>query len=174
MNVSEYIFDFLKDKTDVVFLVTGGQAIYLDDALLKSGIKYICVHHEQAGGMAADAYARLSGKLGVVLVTAGPGVANVLNGVIGAYQDSSPIMVLSGQSHLKFVKYMRETGIRQHGTQGILIEPIVMSFVKYFKMIDEPKRIGEYLLKAYDLAMTGRKGPVWLDIPLDVQNEEVK
>ena len=173
MNVSEYIFNFLKNKTDVVFLVTGGQAMYLDDALLKSGIRYICVHHEQAGSMAADAYSRLSGKLGVVLVTAGPGCANVLNGVIGAYQDSSPIMVISGQSNLEFVNYMKKTGIRQHGIQGILIEPIVKSFVKYFKTIDKPKKIKQIMPEAYKQAMTDRKGPTWIDVPLDIQNANI-
>lgn len=172
MNVSEYIFDFLKDKTDVVFLVTGGQAMYLDDALLRSGMRYICCHHEQACGMAADAYSRLSGKLGVALVTAGPGVANVLNGVIGGYMDSSPMLILSGQSQLEFVDYMK-TGIRQHGIQGILIEPIVSSFVKYFKTVDDPKKLKGYLSLAYSLAMAGRKGPTWLDCPLDIQKEEI-
>ena len=171
MNCSEYIFDFLKDKTDVVFLVTGGQAMYLDDALLRSGMRYICCHHEQACGMAADAYSRLSGKLGVALVTAGPGVANVLNGVIGGYMDSSPMMILSGQSNYEFVDYMRKTGIRQHGIQGILIEPIVLAITKYFKTVDDPKKIKKYLQEAYDLAMTPRRGPTWIDCPLDKQNE---
>jgi len=173
MNTSQYIFDFLKDKTDVVFLVTGGQAMYLNDALLKSDIRYICCHHEQAAGMAAEAYSRLSGKLGVALVTAGPGAANVLNGVIGAYMDSSPIMVISGQSNLEFVQYMRSTGIRQHGIQGILIEPIVLSITKYFKTVDKPIKIKQYIEEAYHVAMTDRKGPVWLDVPLNIQKEEI-
>ena len=156
----------------MVFLVTGGQAMYLDDALLRSGIKYICCHHEQACGMAADAYSRLSGKLGVALVTAGPGVANVLNGVIGGYMDSSPMLILSGQSNLEFVNYMK-TGIRQHGIQGILVEPIVLTITKYFKTVDDPKKIKKYLQEAYDLAMSDRRGPVWLDLPLDIQKEEI-
>ena len=173
-NVSEYIFSFLKDKTDAVFLVTGGQAMYLNDALAKSGIRYICTHHEQACTMAADAYGRLTGKLGVALVTAGPGCANSLNGVIGGYMDSSPMMIISGQSNLEFVQYMRDTRIRQHGIQGILIEPIVLSITKYFKTVDDPKKIKEYVSDAYKIAMTDRKGPVWLDIPLDIQREGVK
>lgn len=144
--------------------------MYLDDALLRSGIKYICCHHEQACGMAADAYSRLSGKLGVALVTAGPGVANVLNGVIGGYMDSSPMLVLSGQYNLKAVDYMKQTGIRQYGIQGINVEPIVFSFVKYFKTVDDPHKITTYLHEAYRQATTGREGPVWLDVPLDLQN----
>ena len=173
MLVSDYIFDFLKDKTDVVYLVVGGQAMYLNDALLRSGIKYICCHHEQACSMAADAYSRLSGKLGVALVTAGPGVANVLNGVIGGFMGSSPMMILSGQYNLNAVDYMKKTGIRQYGIQGINVEPIVSSFVKYFKTIDDPKKTKQYVQEAYDQAMTPRRGPVWLDIPLDQQAKNI-
>jgi len=173
VNVSEYIFKFLKDKTDCVFLVTGGQAMYLNDAVAKSGIRYICCHHEQACGMAADAYARLSGKLGVALVTAGPGAANVLNGVIGAYMDSAPVMVISGQSNLEFVEYMRQTGIRQHGIQGILIEPVALMVTKYFKTLEKTEDIKDDIKKAYSIAMMDRKGPVWLDVPLDIQKEEM-
>ena len=167
MNVSDYIFDFLKDKTDIVYLVTGGQAMYLNDALLRSGMKYICCHHEQACGMAADAYSRLSGKLGVALVTAGPGSVNVMNGLVGGFMDSSPMMVISGQSNLEFVDYMKNNPIRQHGIQGIWIEPLVLAVTKYFKTVD--KDIKKTMQEAYDLAMTPRMGPVWLDVPLDVQ-----
>lgn len=173
MNVSEKIFDFLKDKTDCVFMVAGGQAMYLDDALLRSGIKYICCHHEQACGMAADAYGRLTGKIGVALVTAGPGAVNVMNGVVGGYTDSSPMMIISGQSNLEFVNYQKSTNIRQHGIQGINIEPLVSNVTKYFKTIDKPEKIEKCLKTAYDIAMGHRKGPVWLDIPLDIQKHEI-
>jgi len=173
MTVAECIFDYLKDKTDVVFMVAGGQAMYLNDALLRSGMKYICVHHEQAAGMAADAYGRLTGKLGVALVTAGPGAVNVINGVVGGYTDSSPMMVISGQWFLDCVKYQKKTGIRQYGIQGILIEPIVKSITKYFKTIDDPNKIKSYLEEAYHQATTDRKGPVWLDVPLDVQKATI-
>lgn len=173
MNVSEYVFKYLKGKTDCVFLVTGGQAMYLNDALLRSGMKYICCHHEQACGMAADAYGRLTGKLGVALVTAGPGAVNVMNGVVGGYTDSSPMLVMSGQSNLEFVEYQKKTKIRQHGIQGINIEPLVSSVTKYFKTVDDPKRIKEYIEKAYKEAMTPRRGPTWIDCPLDLQNHEI-
>jgi acetolactate synthase-1/2/3 large subunit len=169
MNVSDKIFEFLKDKTDCVFVVVGGQAMYLNDALLRSGIRYICCHHEQACGMATDAYGRLTGKLGVALVTAGPGAVNVMNGVVGGYMDSSPMMVISGQSNLEYVNYQKKTGIRQHGIQGINIEPLVKSVTKYFKTIDDAKKTDKYLNKAYKLATEGRKGPTWIDCPLDIQ-----
>lgn len=173
MTTSEYIFKFLKGKTKCIFMVSGGQAMWLNDALLRSRKKYICCHHEQACTMAADAYGRITGKLGVALVTAGPGAVNAMNGVVGAYTDSSPIMVISGQSNLECVEYQKKTGIRQYGIQGINIEPMVRPFVKYFKTVDDPKKIKEYLETAYNLAMTPRRGPVWLDIPLDRQNMEI-
>jgi len=109
----------------------------------------------------------------VALVTAGPGVANVLNGVIGGFMDSSPMMILSGQYNLNAVDYMKKTGIRQYGIQGINVEPIVSSFVKYFKTIDDPKKTKQYVQEAYDQAMTPRRGPVWLDIPLDQQAKNI-
>lgn len=173
MTVSEYVFKFLKHKTSHIFMVVGGQAMWLNDALLRSKMKYICCHHEQACGMAVDAYGRLTNKLGVALVTAGPGAVNITNGVVGAYTDSSPIMVISGQSNLECVEYQKKTGIRQYGIQGIYIEPLVKSVVKYFKTVDDPKKIKEYLDTAYKLAMTPRKGPVWIDVPLDVQRSEI-
>lgn len=173
MTVAEYVFKFLKNKTDVVFLVTGGHAMYLDNALLKSGIRYICTHHEQAAGMAAEAYGRLSGKIGVALVTAGPGAVNVLNGVVGGYVDSSPMMVIAGQSPLRYVEYMQKVKIRQHGVQGINIEPMVKTVVKKFITL-KPPRIKQKLKSIYSLAMSGRPGPVWIDVPLDVQNEKLR
>lgn len=172
MNVAEYIFDFLKDKTEVVFTVVGGHAMYLNNALLHSGIRYVCTHHEQAAGMAAEAYGRLTGKIGVALVTAGPGAANVLNGVIGGYMDSSPMMIISGQSPLRFVKYMKKTQIRQNGVQGILIEPIVRPMVKDFETLDSGM-VRQKINRLYKTALSGRPGPVWLDVPLDIQNEKV-
>ena len=102
MNVSEYIFDFLiKKGVDNAFVVTGGQAMYLDDALCKrKEIKTIFAHHEQTCGMSADAYSRITRKLGLAVVTARPGSINVVNGLVGGYCDSAPMMVVSGQCAL--------------------------------------------------------------------------
>lgn len=171
MIVADYIFSFLKRKTDVVFLITGGHAMYLDNALRKSGIRYICTHHEQAAGMAAEAYGRITGKIGVALITAGPAVANIINGVMGAYVDSSPVMVIAGQSPLRYVKYMEKTNIRQHGVQGINVKPLVQSIVKQHITL-EPPHIKNKFRKIYSLALSGRPGPVWVDVPLDVQNAQ--
>ena len=114
MTVSEYIFDFLSQKgIDTAFVVTGGQAMWLNDALAKNKkIHSIFCHHEQSCGMSADAYGRITNKLGLAVVTAGPGSINVVNGLVGGWTDSSPMMVVSGQSALSCVKYQEESGIR--------------------------------------------------------------
>ena len=143
MTVAEYIIKFLSDRgVDTVFMITGGQAMFLNDAVYKDKkIKPIFTHHEQAAGMAAEACGRISGKLGVAMVTAGPGAINVLNGVVGAYVDSAPVMIISGQSSYATVSYMQETKIRQFGLQGINIAPIAKTVTKYFKTIDDPAMV---------------------------------
>lgn len=175
MIVSDYIFKFLREKEiDTAFIVTGGQAMYLNDALARChGIKTICTHHEQTCGMSADAYSRITGKLGVAVVTAGPGSINVVNGLVGGWTDSAPMMIISGQSALACVKYQENSGIRQFGVQGIFIKPFVEKATKYFVTVDDPSKIRFYMEKAYYLAMSGRPGPVWIDVPLDIQRMEV-
>lgn len=175
MNVSEYIFQFLKEKgVDTAFVITGGQAMHLDDALCRTPeIKPIFVHHEQTASMSADAYSRISGKLGVALVTAGPGAINVVNGLVGGYIDSAPMMILSGQTNYRYVKYMAETQIRQIGVQGINVRPFVEHATKFFVTVDDPSKIAYYMEKAYYMAFSGRPGPVWLDVPIDIQSMTV-
>lgn len=175
MNVSDFIINFLaKKKVDTVFMITGGQAMFLNDAVCRNKkIKYICSHHEQAVGMAAEAYGRTSGKLGVAMVTAGPASVNVMNGVVGAWVDSSPMLVLSGQAPLAYVQYQQKNKIRQYGIQGINIKPLVEKITKFFVTVDDPALIQYYVQKAYYLAFNGRPGPVWLDVPLDIQRMEV-
>ncbi len=175
MNVAEYIIKFLEEKgTDEVFMVSGGQAMYLIDAIYRSGkFNVTCVHHEQSASMAADAYGRLKGKPAIALVTAGPGAVNVINGVVGGWADSAPMIVISGQSNLVNVQYQEQTGIRQFGVQGINIKLLVGKITKYFITIDDPAKVRTYLETAYFLATSGRPGPVWLDVPLDVQRAEV-
>ena len=175
MTVSDYIFNFLTSKgVDTVFMITGGQAMFLNDAVFRNKkINYICNHHEQALGMSADAYGRITGKLGVGLVTAGPAAINVLNGVVGGWVDSSPMMIISGQSALSYVQYQQKTKIRQYGIQGINIKPIVEKITKYFVTVDNPSLIQYYMQKAYYLALSGRPGPVWIEVPLDIQRMEV-
>jgi acetolactate synthase-1/2/3 large subunit len=175
MRVADYIFDYLMGKgVDTAFMVSGGQAMFLVDAIgKKKQIKLICTHHEQSAGMAAEAYGRITGKTAVALVTAGPGSVNVINGVVGAWTDSSPMIVVSGQSALSFVEYQQNHPIRQFGIQGINIRPLVEKVTKYFITIDNPSKILYYLGKAYHLATSGRPGPVWIDVPLDIQKMEV-
>ncbi len=175
MRVADFIFKFLTDKgIDSLFMVSGGQAMFLVDAVYQNKkIRPICTHHEQSAGMAAEAYARITGKLGVALVTAGPGSINVMNGLIGGWTDSAPMMIISGQSSLECVQYQQKTRIRQYGIQGINIKPFVESATKYFITVDDPGKILHYMEKAYILATSGRPGPVWIDVPLDVQKMDV-
>lgn len=175
MNVSEFIFNFYANKgIDTAFMVTGGQAMWLNDAVGKNkNFNIICTHHEQSAAMAADAYGRIKNKPAITLVTAGPGSVNAMNGVVGGYTDSSPMIIISGQAALSFVQYQEETKIRQYGVQGINIKPLVENVVKYFITVDEPQKIQYYLEKAYHYATTGRPGPVWIDVPLDIQKADV-
>lgn len=175
MNVSEYIFDFFNQKgVDTCFMVTGGQAMYLDDAVAKNkNYHVICHHHEQATTMCADAYGRLKLKPAIALVTTGPGSVNAINGVVGAYTDSSPMIVISGQTNLSFVKYQEKSNIRQFGVQGINIKPMVEDTVKNFITIEDILKLRYYLSEAWQSATEGRPGPVWIDVPLDVQRKEV-
>ena len=175
MRVADYIFKFLSDKgVDTVFMVSGGQAMFLVDAVYQNKkLNTICTHHEQSAGMSADAYGRITGKPSVALVTAGPGAVNVINGVVGGWTDSAPMFVISGQSALSYVQYQANNPIRQHGIQGINIKPLVEKATKYFVTVDDPSKILFYMQKAYYLALSGRPGPVWIDVPLDVQRQEV-
>lgn len=172
MRVADYIFKTLADKgVRHCFLVTGGGAMQLNDALrLEKRIKPVCCHHEQACSIAAEGYYRASGQLPVVSVTTGPGGTNALTGVIGAWLDSIPMIVISGQ--VKFsttIASCPDVPLRQLGDQEINIVDIVRPVVKYAKMIVEPVQIASELEKAYRIATTGRPGPVWLDVPLNVQ-----
>ncbi|MCI8304029.1 MAG: thiamine pyrophosphate-binding protein [Lawsonibacter sp.] len=175
MTVSEYIFDFLQKKgCDTVYMVSGSSAMWLTDALQRNErLKAVCCHHEQAAAMAADCYGRTRGIPGVCLATIGPGATNAITGVAGAYVDSSPMIVLTGQANSRLVRYEMETGIRQHGTQSLDLGPIVSSMVKYFSCLQEPGDVRRTVEQAWNEAVSGRPGPVWIDIPVDIQNRQV-
>ena len=175
MTVSEYMVRFLRDKgVDTAFCVTGGLAMYLNDALCQtSEITTVFTHHEQAAAMSADAYSRISGKLGFALVTAGPGALNAINGLVGGYVDSAPMLVISGQANLNHAEHMMQTSIRQHGVQGINTRDFVEKGVKYFAVIDDPAKVSYYMERAYYTAFEGRPGPVWLEVPLNIQRAVV-
>lgn len=171
MRVADYLAAALADHgIDTVFLVTGGGAMHLNDAIgRQKRLRYLCCHHEQACAMAAESYARLSGRLAAVNVTTGPGGTNAITGVYGAYVDSLGMVVISGQ--VKRATLARNAGVplRQLGDQEVDILPLVAPVTKYAVAVDDPADIRYHLEKAIHLARSGRPGPVWLDIPIDVQ-----
>jgi acetolactate synthase-1/2/3 large subunit len=176
MKISDYIVGQLGDwGVRHIFLVTGGGAMHLNDSIGKEPrIQYVCNHHEQASAMAAEAYARISGLPGVINVTTGPGGINALNGVFGAWTDSVPMLVVSGQ--VKRETCMRAqgiTGLRQLGDQEADIIAMVAGITKYAVLVDDPLSIRYHLERAWHLAQSGRPGPCWLDIPVDVQASSV-
>jgi len=175
MTVSEYIFHFLEKKgCNTIYMVSGSSAMWLTDALYRNNdLQAVCCHHEQAAAMAADGHGRIHGIPGACLVTIGPGATNAITGVAQAYLDSSPMFVISGQANSKLLKYQMETGIRQNGTQSLTLEPLVSSITKYFAVITDPSSIRYHMEKAYYEAMEGRKGPVWIDVPIDIQNMQI-
>jgi acetolactate synthase-1/2/3 large subunit len=156
-----------------VFLVTGGGAMHLDDALARCpGLTFVCNHHEQASAIAAENYAKASNNLGVALVTTGPGGTNAITGVTGAWLDSTPTLFISGQVKRADRMYRPDgtpLGVRQRGSQEVDIVSIVKPITKYALTIVDPQTIRYHLEKAVHLARTGRPGPVWIDIPIDVQ-----
>jgi acetolactate synthase-1/2/3 large subunit len=177
MKLSDYIATELANRgVRDVFLVTGGGAMHLNDSIGKeSRLRYVCTHHEQAAAMAAECYARVSGQVGVINVTSGPGSINALNGVFGAWTDSVPMLILSGQVKRETsMSYRGMTAIRQLGDQEVDIVRMVKGITKYAVMVDDPSRIRYHLERALHVARTGRPGPCWLDIPIDVQGANIE
>ena len=176
MRVADYIFKFLADRgTEHVFLVTGGGAMFLNDAIgREKRLKYVCNLHEQACAISAEGYARVTGKPGVICVTTGPGGTNTITGVAGAWLDSIPMIIISGQiKRATCIASYPELNLRQLGDQELNIVDVVKPITKYAVMVTEPENIRFELEKAYALAVSGRPGPVWLDIPLDIQASEL-
>lgn len=173
MKLSDYVFRRIaRLGVRHVFFLPGGGAMHLNDSLSRQeGLEPVCNLHEQACAIAAEAYAKTTGSIGVVLVTAGPGGTNAVTGVAGAWLDSTPLLVLSGQ--VKRADLAGDTGVRQRGVQEIDIVSIVRPITKYSATVLEPASIRHHLDRALDLARRGRPGPVWLDIPLDVQAARV-
>jgi acetolactate synthase I/II/III large subunit len=173
MKLSDVLFDYLAERgIGHIFLVSGGGIMHLLDSVGRHPkIEYICNNHEQACVIAAEAYARVTGRVGACLVTTGPGATNALSAVPGAWVESIPILVISGQVRIPLIAdYSR---IRQLGPQEINIIPMAAPVTKYAKTIREPQSIREELDRALAAATDGRPGPVWLDVPLDVQAADV-
>lgn len=177
VKLAKYLASFLADHgvTDC-FMVTGGGAMHLDDAIgHHEKIRCVFNHHEQASAIAAEAYTRLTGKLPLVCVTSGPGGTNAITGVMGGWLDSIPMLVVSGQVKRETTTWScPELGLRQLGDQEFDIVHSVSNMTKYAVMVTEPQDISYHLEKALFLAKEGRGGPVWLDIPLDVQGAQIE
>lgn len=175
MRVSDYIIQFLKNEygIDTFFVVSGGGCIFLVDSLGAENIKYIATHHEQAASIAAEGYARINNKLGACVVTSGPGGTNAITGVLCSWLDSIPIIVLSGQVNKEMTTNYTGLNLRQLGDQEFNIVESVKNMTKYAIQVNDPNEIKYHLEKACKLAISGRPGPVWLDIPLNVQSANI-
>lgn len=173
MRVADYLMSRLADAgIDHVFLLPGGGAMYLNDGLAcEPRITPVPCHHEQACGIAAEAWGRVAGKFGVAMVTTGPGATNIITPVAGAWIESVPMLVISGQ--VKRADLLRDRPLRQGGVQEVDIMPIVRSITKYAVTVHDPATIRYHLERALHEMRNGRSGPVWLDIPLDVQAAQI-
>ena len=176
IRVAEYVAQFLAARgVKHVFMLTGGGAMFLNDAIgFHPAIQPVFHHHEQACAMAAEGYARVSGGVGVVNVTTGPGGINALNGVFGAWTDSVPMLVISGQ--VKRETCLATTpvpGLRQLGDQEAEIVRMVQPITKSAVVLSDPQQVRVELERAWFIATDGRPGPVWIDIPIDVQSSFV-
>lgn len=176
MKVTDYIAKRLVEAgVRQVFMITGGGAMHLNDSLgRQTALEYVCCHHEQACAIAAEGYARLTGRMAVVNVTTGPGGLNTLTGLMGQWTDSVPVLYLSGQ--VKFettIHSCPEVPLRQLGDQEADIIRIVKPMTKYAVSVTDPKDIRKVLDKALYLATHGRPGPVWIDLPINVQGAQI-
>ena len=176
MKVSDYIAQTLVEHgITQVFTVTGGGAMHLNDALgHQKGMHCLYQHHEQACAIAAESYARIHNKLALLCVTTGPGGTNAITGVVGGWLDSIPMLVLSGQVRYDTTARWSGVGIRAMGDQEFDIVKAVGCMTKYSEMVIDPMRIRYCLEKAIYLACSGRPGPTWLDIPLDIQGAYIE
>ncbi|KKQ16903.1 MAG: Thiamine pyrophosphate protein TPP binding domain protein [Berkelbacteria bacterium GW2011_GWA1_36_9] len=173
IKVADYIANFIAGLgVHEVFMITGGGAMHLNEAFgSHPDIKYYCNHHEQASAIGAECYSRING-LGVCVVTTGPGGTNSLTGVVGAWLDSIPMIVISGQVKNELIK--KNKSLRQLGVQELNIIDIVKPVTKYAVLVNKPEEIRYHLEKAVYLAKSGRPGPAWIDVPLDVQTSFVQ
>jgi len=172
IKVTDYIVKKLEEYgTKHVFMISGGGAMHLNDSFGRSEkINYICNHHEQASAIAAEGYSKITGELSVVCVTTGPGGINTLNGVFGQWTDSVPVLYISGQVKTEtLISSYPEIPLRQLGDQEADIISIVKPITKYAKQVRNPQEIIQILDEAIYHATNGRPGPVWIDVPMDIQ-----
>lgn len=171
VKLADFVADFLAQQgIRHVFIISGGASIHLLHAVgAHPKVEHICPHHEQAGAMAADAYARVTGNLGCAIATSGPGATNMITGIAGAWFDSIPVLYITGQ--VTTFRMKGDTGVRQLGFQETEIIPMVRPITKYAAQIADPRQILYELEKAVHIAKSGRPGPVLIDIPDDLQRE---
>ena len=175
IRLSDYLVKTVKEHADTVYMVTGGGAMHLNDAFGRSKMNIVYCHHEQACSIAAESFSRITNKLSVVNVTTGPGGINAINGVFGAWTDSIPMLIISGQVKRETLvsTYGENGGWRQLGDQEVDIVNMVKGITKYSILLTDPKMIKYHLKKAVYLAMKGRKGPCWIDVPIDLQAMQI-
>jgi acetolactate synthase-1/2/3 large subunit len=177
MRLSDYVIQFLRDKyeIDTVFTVSGGGCIFLIDSLgTTEGVNYVATHHEQAAALAAEGYARMNNKLGACIITSGPGGTNAITGTLCNWLDSIPVIYISGQVNKEMTTNYTGLPLRQLGDQEFDIVQSVKNMTKYAVQVNEPSEIRYHLEKACALATSGRPGPVWIDIPLNVQSVNIE
>jgi len=178
MKLSDYVVGFVADLgVKHVFVVTGGGAMHLNDSLARcERLEFICNHHEQACAIAADNYSKATDRIGVAMVTTGPGGTNTITGLAAAFLDSTPCLFLSGQvkrADRMFAEDGTPLGVRQKGPQEIDIISVVRPLTKYAVTVTDPASIRYHMEKAVHLAFSGRPGPVWIDLPLDIQASNI-
>ena len=173
MRVADFVFDFIsRQGIGHVFFLPGGGSMHLNDGLRKqTAISAVSMLHEQGASMAAEGYARTSGKFGVCLVTSGPGATNAITGLAGAWFESTPVLFISGQA--KRADLRKDSGVRQLGPQELDVIPMVSGLTKYAVSLTDPLQVKRTLEKALYMMREGRPGPVWIEIPLDVQATEI-
>lgn len=170
MKLSDWVIQYMYDYgVRHVFTLPGGFSMHLNDSLNHSAITPIYCMHEVGAAFAASGYAQYTGGLGVCLVTSGPGSTNALTAVASAWQDSIPLLVISGDAKLANILIRNDHQLRQGGQQDVDIESIAGGITKYCKVMRSKAQLGA----AIEFAMTPRRGPAWVSIPLDVQTEEV-
>ena len=176
MKLSDYLTRFLENITDSIFLLSGGGIMHLADSLRKSSLDVYCCHHEQAAATAAEGYARIKNDIGSVVGTTGPGGTNIITGAAGAWLDSIPMLVITGQVKTDNIT-PRKKGVpvvRAIGFQELNVIDMVKPITKYAATVEKEENIRYHLEKAVYLAKTGRPGPVWIEIPLDIQAAEIE
>lgn len=173
MKVSDFVIEYFeRNKIDTCFTISGGGCIHLIDSLRKSNMQTICPHHEQTVLMASEGYYRQSGKISLNVVTTGPGGTNTMTGLLGLWLDSIPSVIISGQVPLSQIS--KGTGCRQIGDQEFNIIASVKPMTKYAVMVEKASDVIHEIKKSHQLALEGRQGPTWVDIPLDIQGADIE